>query len=464
MREPIDIGDAQAEFEDAWLQEDAGSGRGWRPIIAIRGLLGANDLLRHNVLLIIGTFFTGIVSYLFHPAVTHLLGGGAYGAIISLMSLMGILALPSQVFITVFNKFTADLTARGQNDQLSYLLRGATRYSIWFGILNAVVIIALSPLIATFLKLQSPALVVVVGLGMVLSLAGAVTNGAVQGRQKFGWLALMSFVAIALRVALTVALIIALEPFGWGIYGAILGIVLSNLAGYALSLWVLRDVFSAPKVPLPSLTPLFAYSLTATLAGVGGNLISNVDTILAKHFLTPMDAGYYAAIVTIGRIVLFVSASGGSVMFPKITAMNQKGEAQGAILGWTMLGVFALSASVVLVFWLFPGQLIALLFHAPPQVARELVVFGVAMLLSALAGILQSYFLSLGRISFVPILLGSCALQALVITIWHGGISQIVNGMLAVMAFQLVGFSALYAWQDWGIGKKTRAYLSGVAS
>jgi hypothetical protein len=69
------------------------------------------------------------------------------------------------------------------------------------------------------------------------------------------------------------------------------------------------------------------------------------------------------------------------------------------------------------------------------------------MLLLALANVLMYYFLSLGQMAFVPILLICCGLQAALIMVWHGSIAQIVAVMVAVMATLLCGIAALCAVQ-----------------
>jgi O-antigen/teichoic acid export membrane protein len=175
--------------------------------------------------------------------------------------------------------------------------------------------------------------------------------------------------------------------------------------------------------------------------------LTNSDTILAKHFLSASAAGYYAALATIGKIVLFVGGSFVWVMFPKVAALHQQGRPHRAVLGWTLAGVFALSAGVVVLFWLFPGQVITPIFHVPAAVSGLLVWYGLAMLLLALSNVLTQYFLSLGYMTFVPLLLACCGLQIALIAVWHADMAQIVGVTVAAMAVLLVGLLALLVAQ-----------------
>lgn len=418
---------------------------GEQPGIALRfkRRLTSNLLLWHNIQLLVATFFTGIFSYLFHPIVGHFLGNVRYGDVISINSLFATILIPTQIIIFVVNKFTADLSAQGHIDQVNYLLQRGMRYGLLLGALVVVVLIILSPALAGFLRLSSPLPVVIASIGLVLAFAPSFANGALQGRQEFAWFGITNFLGVFLKDGFTVALILV----GLGINGVLLAGPLSGALIFGISLWALRHVLRGPQTPIPSLKPLFTYSLTSALALAGTTLLGNLDVILAKHFLSQSEAGYYAALTTIGKTVLWVSGSLVGVMFPKVTSLYQQNGPYRRVLAWTMAGVFILSTCMLFLFWLFPGQAIGLIFHAPPQVTHQLVWYGSAMLLFAMANVLLYYFLSLGRMSFVPILLFTCGLQAGLISVWHANISQVVDAVAISMAFLLCGLIALFIRQ-----------------
>jgi O-antigen/teichoic acid export membrane protein len=281
------------------------------------------------------------------------------------------------------------------------------------------------------------------GLGMVLAFAAPLNVGVIQGRQQFKWFAFLNICVALLRVVSTTVVLL----LGFGMTGVLLASLINGVVIYALSFVPLRDVLRAPQARVPSFKPLLTYSFGAVLTIGGSTLLLNTDTILAKHFLSSTDAGYYAALTKMGQSVLFVGGSMVLVMFPKVAALQQQGRPHRGVLVWTMAGVFALSACVLFFFWLFPSQIITLIFHAPAVVSRQLFWYGLAMLLLALANVLMYYFLSLGQMAFVPILLICCGLQAALIMVWHASIAQIVAVMVAVMATLLCGVAALCAVQ-----------------
>lgn len=410
---------------------------------AAKRRLVSSSFLRHNTLLFVANIATSISSFLYHPVVGHLLGESGYGTAVSLGGLFAVLLIPTQVVTYLFNKFAADLSAQGRLDQVNYLLRKGTVLALALGVLAVVICIALSSSIAGFYKLSSLEPVIIVSLGVIIAFAYPLNLGVLQGRQQFAWFALCNFLNSILRVALAAILLLA----HFGLSGALLASVLTSFVVYLLTFLPLRDVLRGPQKAIPSLKPLLTYSIGAVLALSGGVLLTNIDTILAKHYFTADMAGYYAALVTMGRTVLFIGGSFVLVMFPKVAALHQQGRPHGALLGWTMAGVFVLSTSALVVFWLFPGQVINLIFHVPPQVTPHLVWYGLSMLLYALSSVLTYYFLSIGKMAFVPFLLACCALQVVLLAIWHQNIGQFVTVMDVVMAILLCSMVALYGVQ-----------------
>jgi len=410
----------------------------------LRRRLWSSALLRQNALLFVANMATSAFSYLYHPIVGHFLGKAGYGTLVSLGAFTIVLLIPTQVVANIANKFAADLSAQGRMDQVSYLVKRATAITLALGALSTAVFVALSPTLARFLN-TSPQFMVIISLGYIFSFAYPLNSGIVQGRQQFAWFGAFNILTTFLKVAGTGLILY----FGGGIGGALWVALGATFVLYALSFLPLRDVLRAPAARIPSLRPFVLYALGATLVVSGNLLLVNLDTVLAKHFLSADDAGYYDALATMGRIVLFVGGSFVWVMFPKVAALSRQGRSHGAVLGWTMAGVFALSAPVVVVFKLFPSQIITVIFHAPTAVSQQLVWYGLAMLMLALSNVFINYFLSLARLAFVPFLLLCCVLEVVLISAWHGSVGQVVAAMLVVMAFLLCGLAALYGLQAW---------------
>lgn len=423
-------------------------GPGARPIMrprfgrAMRQRLMGSSLLRHNLILFASNMAASAFTFLYHPIVGHLLGTERYGTIVSFGAFTLVLSLPTQVIPNLYNKFTADLVAHDHVDQVHYLLRRSTRYAIFSGVVCALLFAALSPVIIDVFKAPL-SYALISSLGFIFGFSLPINQGAIQGRQQFAWFSLLNFLSAALRAILTTAALMV----GLGINGPLLATLIGGVIVYALTFVPLRDVYQAPISRLPSIKPLFNYSLGAVLALSGGVLLVNLDTALAAPFLSRQDAGYYDALATMGRVVLFVGGSFLWAMFPKVAEAQQQGRPHRALLAWTMLGVTSLSVVAVVIFRFFPG-IITVILHEPAAVASQLFWYGVAMMFLASSNVLIGYFLALGRMAFVPWLLACCALQAVLLSLRHGSIAQMVTVMVTVMAALLAGLVVVYIVQE----------------
>jgi len=457
MSERVEVIGARPDAEGSGLPRTAPPG--WSPGVAWRRMM-TNSFLRHNLLLFVGNMSVSALTFLFHPIIGHLLGNERYGTVVSFGAFTLVLSLPATVIPSVFNKFTADLIAQGRTDQVNYLLRRGTYCLVIMGVIAAVLFAVATPFLVSVFKVP-PQYALITSLSFVIAFAAPLTLGALQGRQQFAWFSLLNFLGAFLRVVFTALLLLK----GLGLNGTLIATLLSTVVAYVLSFVPLRDIFRGSEARPASLKPLFSYSLGATLALGASTLLSNTDQTLAAPFLSLHDASYYDAIATTGKIVLFVGGSFVLAMFPKVATRHQQGLPHGELLAWTIAGVCTLSASVVFVFALFPSHVINIILpHTPATVAQNLPWYGLAMLLLEAASVLMGYFMALGRMSFVPILVVCWGLQVALFAVWHGSIAQMVAVMVVVMAVLLAGLIGFYflrvASTNHNVGAETERALS----
>jgi O-antigen/teichoic acid export membrane protein len=401
-------------------------------------------LFRINTLLFIVNASTGLVNYLFHVVVGHMLGPGDYGTVAALINLSYVTVLiPTTIVLTVFTRAAAALSTNGQMGELREMW---TRLTLWLlivgGVATLVFSLGLSGPIAGFLQIPGGGrAVALLGLSFLVGFAAPVNQGMLQGLQRFGWLSLVIGIGPVLRVLLA-AVFIAL---GEGVNGAVLGLAVATLVPYAISFWPVRpDLRREPRRPI-ALRPWLGYSTVVAVASAATVLLYNLDTILAKHFLSAVDAGRYAALANTGKIVFFIGGSVVIVMFPKVAAAHARGEPHGHLLWFSLGATFLLSLVVVAIFVAAPGLVIVHMFGASyVTVGSDLPWYGLAMLLFALASVFTQYFLSLDDRRFLWILVLCCAGQAAGLWLWHGGVSDLVHVMLASMGILFAGLAAYY--------------------
>lgn len=405
-------------------------------------ILIRDSYLRQNVLLLSANMLTGVFAYLLHPVLGQTLGLAGYGTVAALIALSSVFLTPVQIVSTVSSKFAASLHARDNHAQLNDLIRRLTLMLLPFGAVVAIAFMAVSSYVATFFHLHSSEGVVLLGVIFVVSFAAPINLGALGGLQRFGWVSVITLLPLLLRLVLAGALVL----MGFGISGAVLGIVLSTIIAYLVSFMPLRDILGGERQRLGSLRPLWSYSTIAALSAVGAVLLYNLDTVLARHYLANDSASLYAALATIGKIVLFVSSSVGIVMFPRVAALHERGERHTRVLLQALLGVLALSASVEAIFLLVPSLVVHTLFGAKfMAIAGQVPWYGLAMLLLAASQIFTTYFLAVGKRAFVLLVFACCCLQVTLFIARHASVAQLVQSVVAANALLFVALMIMLA-------------------
>ena len=123
-------------------------------------------------------------------------------------------------------------------------------------------------------------------------------------------------------------------------------------------------------------------------------MINNVDILLVKAFFDPRQAGLYAAVALVGRLLYFASWQVVSAMFP-ISAAAKPGEKAGNVLTTPVAIVSLISIAFVTVLWLAPKFIISVVFGPSFMAAESLFgLYAAATGLYALSVVLMTYEMS----------------------------------------------------------------------
>ncbi|HEX4205444.1 MAG TPA: hypothetical protein VHZ51_14880 [Ktedonobacteraceae bacterium] len=417
-----------------------------------------NQYLRHNILLLATNVLAGAFAYLLHPFLAHIMSIQEYGQVATFIALSLVLATPTQIIATVAAKYTSSLSTRGDDARLNDFIRRLTGRLLMAGVATAAIFAATSSYTSSFFHLDSPQEVMLFSLGFIVVFTTPLNQGVLQGLQSFGWYAGATLLAAFLRLVLAIGFILA----GLGVNGAILGIVLSSVLAYLARLLPLRRVLQGPRTPTGSLRSLWLYSIVMAIAATGIVALTSIDTVLARHFLNASDAGLYAALATIGRIVLFVTNSVAIIMFPRVVTLHERGEPHAHVVVQAVLGILALGLVVEAAFCLAPSLITKLLFgQAFISIAGLLPLYGAAMLLLAFTQVLAMYFLAIGNRLFVLVVFSACVLQIALIAWHHVQIVQVVQGVLIADAALALALSL--AWIVTYRRNKLRSATHGIA-
>ncbi len=387
-------------------------------------------------------------NYAFHALASRNLGPADYGALVSMIALLTIMAVPSQTIQTVVAKKTALEDLEGHYDRIAAVMVRVLRRMLMLGAVCLAGLALASLFLADFFRLASPWPIIAVGVTTIVMLIIPVLRGVLQGLQRFNALG-FNLIADGLFRLSAGALVFWL---GFRVTG---GVLASALGG---ALACLVAMLGLPKIrrefgrPLPALdlSQLKLYSLSV-LAGFGAFLvISTLDVIMVKHLFEPRAAGYYAAASMVGKAFLFLPFAMAHVLFPKVSAGQARGEDTEKLLFKSLLlNAGVLMVSIVLAWFLAPLIILTLFgrVYLLPQTLLLVRFFGLAITPLALVYILLQYNLALNNTRFLVWLLLDIPVLVTLLVFFHSrpDVVLLVTGLNHALLF--LGGLVLTPWR-----------------
>jgi O-antigen/teichoic acid export membrane protein len=240
---------------------------------------------------------------------------------------------------------------------------------------------------------------------------------------------------------------IGLVALGWSVNGAVGALTLSFVGTWLVARLGARGLPADARFSKTDQRAALAFAGPVGAALIGQILINNSDVLIVKHFFAPVEAGHYAALALIGRIVFFATWSVVTVLLPAVAQLHQKGLPHRRYLWMSLGAVLAVSVIVTGGAFFFPQLVVGVLFgEAYLSIAPLLGLYAVATSLYSLANVVITYRLSIGngRGGTLAVIGGTA--QVIVLWFFHASLQQVVVVQIGLMTGLL---ALLLAWDWW---------------
>ncbi len=404
----------------------------------IRGLLYAKGTLKitEEQWFMISAMVVNLGNYLYNLVVGRMLGPSDFADASLLVTMLLVLSFIAMTFQLTSAKYSAEAD---DDDSLS-IVSSMSRYGLITGLIISLCVILFSRQLQLFFQSQSSWMYIMFALSIPLYFLMSVGRGQAQGLRDFRRLSVSYQVEMLIRLCATVALLrlIEIDPS----VSISLGILASVGFGYLpIRNKDLKNLRSTSKLTKPLI--VFAlYTLSYELAQV---LINNTDILLVKHYFSAIEAGLYAALAMIGRVVFFIAWMFAMVLLPHVIAAEKSGMDSRNLL-WKYVGYTAvLGALITAASYMMPGLIVQILFgSAYVEIASLLWLYALTTSLFAVANMFAYYFLS--RSIYAPIYLTFIVglLQIVGLVAWHDTLLQVVLLQLVLMGILLLAQVAHY--------------------
>ncbi len=384
-------------------------------------------VVRGSAILLLSTGLVAGTNLAYNILIARMLGASGFGhasALYTLLMLVTAITLSFQIVTSKFIARNSETLVRAQI--YARLLRRAWQVGVGVAIFLA----AGSAFLKSYFNLpqQHDLFLLAIAAGVYIPLG--VQRGRMQGRCNFRGLA--GNVVVEAVVKFGGALFFL--HLGMGVTGVMTAVLLSIVAAY-----IAGEPGSQhrAKAGVIKIAP-FGEGMQAVLYFIGQVILSNLDILLVKHFFPTSEAGIYAAVALVGRVVFMLSWSVVSSMFP-VSASHTERQSGHSVLYTALLLVGTLTGAFIAAIALAPQSLWILLLGKAflPGTAAPfsalLTQYAVMTAIYCIAVVLMMYEISrrIGTAAWVQ--LGASVLLTGGIWRYHRSLSQVILVQVFVM-------------------------------
>jgi O-antigen/teichoic acid export membrane protein len=391
-----------------------------------------DNIFKNTIYLIIINFAGAFLNYLIHPILTRNLTIAQYGDFQTLMSLYLILAFPFGVISIAVMKETAELRKKKQTYLLFCFQKNIIQKLFLFGVLGYLLLTPINFYLQSLFKIESLLSLFLINLVLIYGGAIVIFRAILQGNTFFISSAINLFIE---QLAKFLLIFIFVYAFLWGLTGALLALTFSSMVSIIYAYWQIKKLLAHDITRCPTdynydLAAIWKYFSLVLTSAIAFTLIYNLDMLAVKYYLNSQEAGLYAALLIIGRIIFFLSTPINSQILPSVVENSHSSQIQIKILIKSLSYLGIIIFPVITLFVFYPEFIINLLIGEKYlEIAPILPYFAIPMILITLIQIFKTYFLALQNKLFFVMLYFGLIIELFLIFSWP---KTIINIVLAV--------------------------------
>ena len=378
------------------------------------------------------TLVTG-VNLAYNIVVAHFLGPKGYGqaaVVYTLLTLISAVTLSFQIISAKVVAQQTTLEAKGA------AYRGLHRAAWVCGAAVSFLLLMFQQDVAHYLILSTPTLIALLAVGAAFYIPLGCRRGYMQG--AYGFRRLATNLVLEALVRLVGSVLMVLLGFG------VTGVIAAN-AGAMVVAWVAI----APEIAAPAPNPLrFRYALRevsqALVFFAGQVLINNCDIVLVKHYFSPAEAGFYAAVAMVGRVIFAFSFAVVNSMFPVVAGTRVEERKSMSLIATPFLLVLGIGTTIALVLRFTPARVWTVFFGAAFTIPGHhgfpylLSLYAAATVIYSLSVVIIAYEMSYKIANTSWVQLAFSGLLILGIIRFHSSLRQVILVQLVLMSVLLL--------------------------
>lgn len=390
-------------------------------------------------LLLIATVVVNICNFVFNAYLGRVLTFEQFGIITLINTLWYIALIPMNALYTTVNHRVAFLTSNEHTQESVHFLQGTNKRNLVISIFISICFLAAVPLTDSFFQIHNYLITFLFTPMITFGVITAVNKGFLQGIFNFKSVAVIIIIE-ALSKLLFAWLLVGFKLNSW----TFISLPLSACAAFLLSL---HFISPQKKVQIHNKSYQFPkkFFTAAIITGLSSIAFLSVDVILAKHFLSPVDAGKYAFLSLIGKMVYFFGTLPSLLMISFVGRDLGKNKNPNA----TFYKLFTLALVLTISVFIGVGPLgnifIPFLFgNKTLAILPYLTLYSTSIMFFTLSSCFITFYLAKQRYVFPFMAIIIAFIMCIGITFFHNSINQIIHVIFYTSLLSLVLFVSMH--------------------
>jgi O-antigen/teichoic acid export membrane protein len=406
-----------------------------------------------STLLLISLMLVNCLNFIFNAYLGRVLSFEAFGLITLVNAFLYMALILFNGLYATINYQSAYFFGRKSFASGWSFFASTNKKIITFTVIISVLWLVAIPFLDTFFQIHNMLVAFFFTPIIILGSLAASNKGFLQGNFKF---ATVSFLLIieALSKLLFAWIFVTVQLASW-VY---LVIPLSVALSFVLSMVLLpSENYHGDKLTSSTEFPkVFFFAVIIT--GLSSTAFLTFDLLLVKHFLSPVEAGQYALLSLIGKMVYFLGTLPNALILTFISrdeGMNRDSRTSFYKLFSLALG---LSCLAFILIGLWGKDIVPLLFGAKTVVILPyLMTYAAGIALFSLTIIIVSYHLAKKHYLFPILAIFTAVAMAIGITLFHGSIREVTYVIFysSLVSFGVIGLlHALEMYTNFSFGER----------
>lgn len=397
-----------------------------------------HELVSGSMYMFVGFTVANVSGFLLNLFLARSLSYSDYGIFASLLSVITLASLLVNSINAIIVRFTSGYFARGQISEVARLYRNFFKYIFLISFFFFSGFFLFSTPLKNFLQLDNVWYVILVGLIIAFFYLGILNSAFLQSLLKFKVLSLITSIGGVTRLLVGTLFVF----LGFRAFSGLWAIFFMNLAVLIIGFIPLRFLLkknNSRKLSV-STREILSYALPASIAIFFMTSFTSTDVILVKHFFNPHQAGFYAGLSLVGKVIFYFTAPIPIVMFPLLIKRHHLGHNTNNLFHFALLLSAAPSLLITFFYFLFPNFAISLFLGGRDYliIAKYLGFFGLYLTVFSLLNVCVNFFLSLNRTEIFPLVASFAIFQIALIWFFHSNFYQVIGISLIVCTLLLI--------------------------